>query len=94
MSERTVKSRVTFHHSWNIRGIVGQIPSGTYGVETDEELLAGLSFSAYRRLRTTMTLPFTSGLHVGHQLAEIDPLDLATALERDAADEAHRSTGK
>lgn len=54
-------------------------------VETDEELIPGLSFLAYRRIRTTIVIPFDAGMHTARQVAEIDPDDLAAALARDAA---------
>lgn len=52
-------------------------------VETDEELLSGLSFPAYRRVATLILLPSRPGKGIGEQVANIDPLELQAALERD-----------
>ena len=37
------------------------LPPGDYGVVTDEELIEGLSFSAYHRISTVMFVPAQSG---------------------------------
>jgi len=59
------------------------LPSGSYSVVTDEELIEGLSFSAYHRISTVMFVPAQSGSAV--EMVAIEPLDLEAALERDAA---------
>ena len=51
MTMRTSRRTVTFARPFSLRGIETEQPAGTYAVETDEELLEGLSFPAYRRLR-------------------------------------------
>lgn len=58
------------------------LPSGTYTVDTDEELIDGLSFLAYRRIATLLHLPFTSNRGVSEVIV-IDPLELEAALKRD-----------
>ena len=50
---------------------------------TDEELIEGLSFPAYRRVSTAIFVPAPSGSAV--EMVPIDPLDLQAAQERDAA---------
>ena len=50
---------------------------------TDEELIEGLSFPAYRRVSTAIFVPAPSGSAV--EMVTIDPLDLQAAQERDAA---------
>ena len=56
--------------------------SWRYGVVTDEELIEGLSFSAYRRVSTAIVVPAPSGSAV--EMVTIDPLDLQAAQELDA----------
>ena len=48
---------MTFTRPFSLRGTVGPQPAGSYVVETDEELIEGLSFPAYRRVATTIFLP-------------------------------------
>jgi hypothetical protein len=59
-------------------------PAGTHTVETDEELLPGLSFPAYRRIATLSYLRSRGGGPIVEQVANIDPLELQAAQERDA----------
>jgi hypothetical protein len=85
MTLRTTETTVIFDHPWSIRGFEGELPAGSYTVETEEEMLTGVSFPAYRRVRTTIIVPGRSGNGRTRQLAEIEPADLAEALRRDAA---------
>jgi hypothetical protein len=56
-------------------------PAGTYTIETDEELLEGLSFPAYRRTATSIVLPPQPGSSIRGQIAPIDPGEVEAALE-------------
>lgn len=85
MTVRTTKSNVTFVNPFILGDFDEVLPSGTYDVETDEELLEGLSFHAYRKILTLIHLPAKSG-HPGlSRTLTIDPKDLDAALKRDAA---------
>jgi hypothetical protein len=84
MALRTSRKTVTFARPFSLRGIDGVQPAGTYTVETDEELIEGLSFPAYRRVATLMFLPSQPGGAILGQIAEIDPQQLQAAQERDA----------
>ena len=50
----------------------------------DEEEILGLSFLAYQRTSTMLHSPAVSAKSGSHQVYEIDPNELATALEADA----------
>ena len=50
---------------------------------TEEELLQGLSFTAYHRVSTVIFVPAASGSAV--EMVTIDPLELQAALDQDAA---------
>jgi hypothetical protein len=82
MNRRTSRKTVTFARPFSLRGIDGVQPAGTYTVETEEELIPGLSFLAWRRVATLMFLPSRPG--GTDQVAAVDPLALETALARDA----------
>ena len=64
-----------------LRVRIGSAP-GDYGLVTDEELIEGLSFSAYHRISTVMFVPAQSGSAI--EMVTIDPLDLQAAIDRDA----------
>ena len=89
MTTRTIRTTVTFTRPFSLSGFDGQQPAGSYSVETDEELLEGVSFPAYRRMATMMQLSSDAGLKSSAsgilQVAVIDPRQLATALAADVA---------
>ncbi len=64
MDWRTSRRTVTFARPFLLRGIGGEQPAGTYLVETDEELIPGLSSLAWRRVASLMFLPSRPGSSV------------------------------
>lgn len=75
---------VVFRHPFRLRGWAEAQPAGPYTVETEEELIEGLSFVAYRRVATTITRQATrSGALM--QMIPVEPDILAAALAADAA---------
>ncbi|TLP55497.1 hypothetical protein FEE96_22535 [Parasedimentitalea maritima] len=52
MLTRSTRSMVTFFNDFMIGGSPRELPSGTYEILVEEELLQGLSFEAYRRTAT------------------------------------------
>ncbi|HEV8390977.1 MAG TPA: hypothetical protein VGQ35_14100 [Dongiaceae bacterium] len=89
MTTRTTKKTVTFTRPFSLSGFDGEQPAGSYSVETDEELLEGVSFPAYRRMATMMQLDAASrGAGGVLQVAVIDPQQLEAALAVDAAHNA------
>ena len=85
MDRRTSRETVTFARPFTLRGTDGEQPAGTYPVETDEELIPGLSFIAWRRVASLMFLPSRPGGPGPGRIAMIDPLELEAARARDAA---------
>lgn len=85
MTIRTTSRIVTFTHPFLLRGLAEEQPAGSYTVETDEELLATASVAAYRRVSTLIRLPGPPASMVLGQMVDIDPAELAAALDRDAA---------
>ena len=83
MTMRTTTKTVTFHRPFYLRGVDRLLPPANYRVVTDEELIEGLSFLAYRRVSTNMFVPAEAGSAL--EMVTLDPSDLEAALEQDAA---------
>ena len=79
MTVRTSRKSVTFTQPFSLTGIDEVQPAGTYTVETDEELLPGLSFPAYRRVATLIFLRSRGGGPIVEEVVNIDPLELQAA---------------
>lgn len=84
MSTRTTTKTVTFARPFVLGELDEVFPAGTHTVETDEELVNGISFVAYRRVLTMIHL-HPKG-HPGRvRTLTIDPNELDAAIERDQA---------
>lgn len=82
MTTRTTRTTVTFRHPFLLKGAERVMPAGDYGVVTDEELIDGLSFLAYRRVLTAIYLP-AAGHGSATEMVVVDPQDLDAAQEQD-----------
>ena len=47
MTIRTIRRTITFRRPFYLKGVDRLLPPGDYRVVTDEELIEGLSFTAY-----------------------------------------------
>lgn len=79
MTTRTTRKTVTFTRSF-VLGDAGTQAPGTYEVDTDEELIDGLSFVAYRRVATLIKLRRGGATEV----FKVNPAELDAALMLDA----------
>jgi hypothetical protein len=84
MTTRSSQTTVTFQHAVSLDGVDGILPAGSYTIETEEEQIEMLSFEAYRRVSTTISLPSIGTVGLKRQIVVIDPQKLAAAQERDA----------
>ncbi|MDN4987948.1 hypothetical protein KUL72_07285 [Bradyrhizobium arachidis] len=84
MTIRSRREAVTFRHPFRIRGIDRTLPAGVYEVVTDEETIEGLTFSAYRRIATMITVPAEGAVGTMETLS-IGSVDLANAQAADAS---------
>jgi hypothetical protein len=83
MNMRSTRSTVTFSNPFTLPGYAGDLPAGAYEVLVEEELLPGLSFEAYRRTATYLTVR-GRGSHAGRsELRALSDIDLKEALSRD-----------
>jgi hypothetical protein len=84
MIARSLSKTVVFSKPFLLKGIDRMLPAGDYRVVTDEELIDGLSFPAYRRVATMIFAPAQS--HASTlEMVTIDPHDLQAAQDRDQA---------
>lgn len=84
MLERTTRKAVTFLRPFSLGGIEEKLEAGTYDIDICEELIEGLSFIAYRRVSTMITLKANGYGDGARQLVAIDPADLEVAQKNDA----------
>lgn len=76
---------MTFARPFCLGGFDEALPAGTYDVETDEELLEGISFPVYRRIATLLRLHAAPADRGRTRTFTVDPRELDAALERDGA---------
>jgi hypothetical protein len=82
MTIRTTETSIRFQQPFALDGSERIYPAGAYRVVTDEELIDGLSFLAYRRVSTMMFVPGpASGGSI--ELIVVQPADLEAAQLRD-----------
>lgn len=84
MTSRTRREDLVFSRPFRLRGWKEPHPAGTYILETEEELIEGLSFAAYRRVGTTLTRKATPGGHT-RQVIPVDLADLDSAVAAERA---------
>jgi hypothetical protein len=84
MVERTTETEITFTHPFTLDALVGPQPAGTYRLVVDEELIEGLSFTAYQRVGTHLELPAISIATGKRQFLQVTPSEIDRAVELDA----------
>ncbi|MDZ5697494.1 hypothetical protein [Chelativorans sp. M5D2P16] len=84
MTVRTTHTEITFKRPFMLSAFDARQPAGTYRLSVDEEEIFGLSFLAYRRKATVLQTPAISVTSSRHQTVEVDPEELAAALDADA----------
>jgi hypothetical protein len=77
MTTRTRRKLTTFVQPFLLRVIDSVQPAGTYHVDTDEELIDGLSFLAYRRTATWIHLPAIGTKTGSSRMILVQPSELA-----------------
>jgi hypothetical protein len=84
MITRSRRETITFQHPFRIRGIDRLLPAGAYEVITDEEMIEGLSFPAFRRIATMIMVP-AAAQNATMEMVSIGSVDLADAQHADAS---------
>jgi len=83
MTTRTSEKIVTFLNPFSFSSLDEELAAGNYTVQTDEELIEGLSFAAYHRVDTMIYLPATRKRPGERRILSIDPDELDAALKQD-----------
>ena len=81
---RTTRSTVTFSRAFTLEAVNRSFPAGAYELVTDEELIEGISFPAYRRVASWILASAQNSIS-GTEMIAIDPVDFSAAHARDAA---------
>lgn len=79
MVTRTSSKQVTFRRPFLLSGLESMQAAGIYTIDTEEELIDALSFSAWKRVATVMQL--TRG--GATEYLPVDPEELSEAQMRD-----------
>lgn len=83
MANRFHSEEVVFRRPFRLKGAAQAEPAGTYLVETEEELIEGLSFPAWHRVATTLSRQVPAG--ATRQVIPVAAKELAELQARDAA---------
>lgn len=81
---RTTETEITFHKPFRLESLVEPQEAGTYRLIVDEELIAGLSFPAYKRVVTHLEIPRQSSSSIVRQRLQVSYDDVHRALALDA----------
>ncbi|WP_439407755.1 hypothetical protein ACNJX9_03005 [Bradyrhizobium sp. DASA03076] len=84
MTIRSRRDTVTFKHPFRIHGIDRVLPAGSYPVIADEETIESETFSAWRRVGTSIIVP-VEGMLGSVEMLSIRAIDLADAIASDAS---------
>lgn len=85
MTTRTLTQTWRFPQPFTLKNSERIHASGDYRVVTDEELIDGLSFLAYRRVSTMIVLPGAVPGGSSAEMIPVDPAELETAQGQDIA---------
>jgi hypothetical protein len=85
MTIRSRRETITFQHPFRIKGIDRLLPPGAYAVITDEEMIEGLSFAAFRRVATMIMVPAAPPRSSTMEMISIGSADLSDAQRIDAS---------
>ena len=81
---RTKRSTLIFGRAFTLKGAERSLPAGAYELVTDEELIEGLSFPAYRRVSSWLLAPAHNS-SISTEMIIVDPIELAATHANDVA---------
>jgi len=94
MMTRTSSRTVVFTRSFRLAAFDAPLPPGSYVVETEEELIQGLSFAAYRRTGAWLRVPAPAASRALDRVVNVDPAELDDALAEEGLPGEERPPGE
>lgn len=83
MSLKTTRAIATFNEPFSLRNAKGIQPAGEYNVYVEDELIPGLSRTAWRRVSTLLQTPSIASSQEHSRLVVVSPTELEAALMKD-----------
>ena len=83
MTLKTTRAIAAFNEPFSLRNVEGIQPAGEYNVYVEDELIAGLSRTAWRRVSTLLQTPSISSSQEQSRLVVVSPTELEAALMKD-----------
>lgn len=83
MTIRTTRSIVSFKEPFSLRAVNGMQPPGDYNVFFEDELIFGVSRTAYRRVSTIIQTPSLSSPQEQSRLVSVSETDLEATSMKD-----------
>ncbi|WLR94229.1 hypothetical protein Q9316_08700 [Shinella zoogloeoides] len=81
---RTTETEISFTRPFHLEPLIEPLEAGTYRLIVDEELIAGLSFPAYKRVATHLEIPRLSDSSMARQRLQVSYDEIYRALAVDA----------
>lgn len=83
MTTRTTQSVLRFPTSFRLAGFADAQPPGEYRVDREDEMIEGLSWTAWRRVGTFIHLPAIGSKATTQQMVRIDPATVDAISEQE-----------
>jgi hypothetical protein len=83
LSLKTTRGTATFSEPFSLRNVEGIQPAGEYNVYLEDELVPGLSRTAWRRVSTLIQTPSISSSQEQSRLVVVSSTELEAALMKD-----------
>ncbi|MFI5014853.1 MAG: hypothetical protein ACHQAY_21160 [Hyphomicrobiales bacterium] len=83
MTTRTTRSTLSFRSPFKLPELDEAQPAGDYSLDTDEELIEGISRIAWRRVAAFLHIPAIARPQGSAEFVSVDPAGLDAALLRD-----------
>ncbi len=83
MRTRTTTSEIAFRRPFTINGHTGQLPAGTYKIDTTEETVSNNIFARFQPATIVLHLPLQPGNPQSGQAITVKPGAFKDAVKRD-----------
>jgi hypothetical protein len=80
---KTTRTVATFNEPFSLRNLEGIQPAGKYAVFVEDELITGLSRTAWRRVATILQTPSISSSQENARLIVVSQTELDAAVMKD-----------